>query len=105
MIELNQEKSDALKKESMQRALFPEREELLINARRAARIISDELGFVTADKVVRYMWVNYSIDLPIELGNGMGSIFKGSEWKFIEWVKSARPSNHSRYIRKWVWRP
>lgn len=39
-------------------------------------------------------------DLSI-LGNAAGSLFRGSEWEFVGWVKSRRTSNHSRYIRSW----
>jgi hypothetical protein len=74
---------------------------LLEKARKIARRSADDWGYVTADDVYAYLTeTEQSI-----LGNAAGSIFKGPEWVFVDWVPSSRPSNHGRHIRRWRLKP
>lgn len=58
-----------------------------------------EHGTVTADDVMRKLDVLGHT--PDQLGNAAGSLFRGSEWECVGWVRSERVSNNGRMIRRW----
>ena len=67
--------------------------------REHARSICLQKGWVTMDDL-RLMADR--IGLEPHHPNAWGAIFKGSEWRSTEMIKSQLPSNHGRMIRKWV---
>lgn len=70
---------------------------LLVTARSAARLIARQKGVVTIDDVVEAMQERgYAM-----MGNASGSVFKGSEWLFVNFTPSRRVSNHGRMVRTW----
>ncbi len=54
-------------------------------------------GQVTIDDVTAAL-----IKDGVELGNYLGSVFKGKRWKCIGFTKSKRPERHSGLIRIWT---
>lgn len=89
------------KEAGMKRARKPSRRSLLEQARGVAKQIAAERGRVTADDVVLWFHKNRGVSLNDELGNAMGSLFRGTGLRTIDFENSRRVSNHARTIRVW----
>ena len=75
---------------------------LLQVARNFARELGRFGGIVDADMVQRRMIETIPDYSPEQLGNAMGSLFKGGEWEPTgEFKKSERVSNHRRLLYQW----
>lgn len=92
-------KLDGMKRAKRKRSLVLQQAKL-IAGRIAARRQSRECSI---DDVYEYMENVYEglHFHPRALGNAAGSVFKGSEWEFVRFEPSTRPSNHGRIIRVW----
>ena len=83
---------ELLKEEGMQTAA-DNRALTLKLARDYAYQVALRKGYVTADDVSRAGY---------ELGPAAGSLFRDGRFEFTgEWRKSAKVSNHARYLRVW----
>lgn len=90
------------KEAGIKRAMSPAgRKNMMIHARRIARMIGTSQGEVTADDVVRYFDVR-GIDLPAILGKAMGGLFRTEEFVPTgEYRPSTRPERHASVSRVW----
>ena len=70
-------------------------------AQAAARDLALSRGQVTADDVVAW-FTKWDVDLPAELGNAMGCIFRSKNLAWTgETTKSKRPGRHANMIKVW----
>jgi hypothetical protein len=77
------------------------RKRLLIAARGGAELAAMAHAARTATiEDVHAFLLRWGHD-PGELGNAAGSVFKGSKWVCVGWVKSKRVSSHARAVRVW----
>lgn len=98
---LFEQSGDYLKLRGM-RVAAEERICLLIAAKVRAVVVARNLGRpITIDDVFASFEDGVGVLTPAMLGNAAGSVFKGPEWEFVAFVKSTRPSNHSRMVRSW----
>ena len=95
---------------------FPEdgqalREEGLDRVESNSHGFVDKMREVAADIALRRGWVNSddlrlyaeAHDLRPHHPNAWGSVFRGSRWNQVGWMKSTIPSNHARSIGRWVY--
>jgi|SRR5262245_31102239 len=87
-----------LKEEGMQLAAEAGHD-ILTLARRVAERIARAEGRVDID-VVQEALAGYGFK-PGDLGQAAGSVFRGPQWRFVEFVESRRVGNHARMIRVW----
>jgi hypothetical protein len=73
---------------------------LLAYARDVAQEIAREspYRFCNADQVGERMVIQ---GVKENLGPAAGSLFRGEQWEFVEWKRSARITNHARLIGIW----
>jgi hypothetical protein len=84
-----------------QAANAKDRQMHLEEARAVAMMIARERGCVTADDVA-YYYYQRGIRLQSRLGQAMGALFRGKEWKWTgEIVPSVQKKNHARLQRVW----
>ena len=94
------------KEKGMQRAASPEyRQYLLLGATRRAETIAKRKGRVTADDVVEWYSTIMHINLPLDLGNAIGCIFKSKHLTWTgETAKSKRPGRHGNMGKVWEYK-
>ena len=92
-----------LEKERGMRISAARRQGLLRLAREIAKMLArrNPQRLTDADQVQREMPIWFPDFEPQQLGNAAGSIFRGTEWRWVGWKKSERVSNHARMIRIW----
>jgi hypothetical protein len=69
----------------------------LAEARKVARYIAWERGTVTSDDVQLHCRRPAGVT-----PNAVGGIFRGKEWVFVDYTRSARPETHGRRIGVWA---
>jgi|GEM_PF-5512085 len=95
--------SELRKEEGMARAASPERRKRLLKwAKAVALEIASEKGRVSALDVAKWFDEKENINLSVILGNGMGSLFRGTG---LVWSgrmeKNTRDVSHSRLVMVW----
>ncbi len=98
--EFNPDEAERRKRKGMDDAAQA-RADLLELARTVAVRIAERQPdrLCTADDVQLHL-ISLGFE-PDELGNAAGSIFRGARWQFVEFIRSARTTNHRRIIRVW----